>query len=108
MAVRLKNYFQFKDVIPKSYSLAFFIVFGVVAATPSIMTNLNARAAEHLDISHCTGKVIKTKDSAIVIHFKTSPNCNSTFDDFDIILGAKMIFYYYSKKAFLLNRTSLV
>ena len=45
--------------------------------------------------------VVKTKDSAIFDHFKTSLNCNGTFDDFDILSRDNNNFLLLLKEGYL-------
>ena len=88
-ATRLKNYFKFKDVIPKELLSGIVYRFrcGGCNATyyGKTIRHFKVRACEHLGISHLTGKVIKGGKSTILDHLNTSHNCKATFNDFDIL-----------------------
>ena len=107
-AVRLKNYFKFKDVIPKELLSGIVYRFRCGGCNATYYgkseRHFKTRACEHLGISHLTDKIVKTKDSAIFDHLKTSLNCNGTFDDFDILSRDNNNFLLLLKESLFIKR----
>ena len=88
-ATRLKNYFKFKDVIPKELlsGIVYRFCCGGCNATyyGKTIRHFKVRACEHFGISPLTVKVIKGGKSTILDHLNKSRSCNATLNGFDIL-----------------------
>ena len=90
LSVRIKNFFGFKDKIPRELKSGLVYRFKCGGCNTTYygktIRHFHVRIYEHLGISPLTGKVLTTLNrTAISDHLADTPTCYATTDNFDIL-----------------------
>ena len=105
---RLSSLFHFKDVIPKAMKSHLIYKFSCNSCNAiyygKTERHINVRAGEHIGLSPLTGNRIKCKPSAISDHLLLHDNCESNFNDFNILCHESNAFKLAIRESILIKR----
>ena len=108
---RMSSLFPFKDRLPsglRSSIVYKFLCSGCNATYyGQTVRHLHTRAAEHIGISHLTGKLVSPKPSAVYDHC-LSCHANPTLSDFSVLCSGQCEFYLKVKESLLILQDSPV